>query len=487
MTQTVPDPHTADRTDDVAALADLHRHFAAQRHAVRAGGAPTAEQRRAHLAALAQVIVGNRERIRAALSADFAVHPGGFADLVEVAGVAGRALYAAEHLDEWMAPEYRDTDPGLYGTATASISYQPKGVIGLISPWNFPFDLSLGPLVDMLAAGNRVIIKPSEYTPACSALLADMIAQAFPADVVTVVTGGLDLAKEFPTLAWDHILCTGNPEVGRLVALAAAQNLVPVTLELGGKCPAIVAPDAVTAATAAQIVGTKLVKNGQMCISVDYCLVPRAQLSTFVELVLTHLRERVPGYATSADCTGIITERHLQRLLDLVDEARASGAEIRTVDDAEPNRATRQMPLTLVLDPADDLALMREEIFGPILPIKVYDDLDDAIAYVNDGERPLGLYVFTDDDAVADRVLDNTVSGGAVVNACAVQGAIPSLGFGGIGNSGTGRHHGIDGFREFSNPRGVVRRGAGDLIEVLHPPYDATTDAVVAAALGVDA
>lgn len=489
MTQTVADPSsdlTATATDaDTEAIACLRAAFAAQKQAALLNPAPTVEQRKAQLGALAMMIVGNRERIRAALSADFAVHPGGFADLVEVAGVAGRAMHAIEHLDEWTAPEVRETDPGLYGTAQASVSHQPKGVVGLISPWNFPFDLSLGPLVDMLAAGNRVIMKPSEFTPACSALLAELIAETFPADVVTVVTGGLPLATVFPTLRWDHLLYTGNPTVGRLVALAAAENLVPTTLELGGKCPAIVTADAVTAATAAQIVGTKLVKNGQMCISVDYCLVPRSQLDVFVELLLTHLRDRVPGYASSSDCTGIITERHLDRLLALVDEARSRGVELRTADDVETNRSTRQMPLTLVLDPPDDLGLMREEIFGPILPIKTYDDVDEAIAFVNAGERPLGLYVFTGDDAVADRILAETVSGGACVNTCAVQGALPSLGFGGVGNSGTGRHHGHDGFKEFSNPRGVVRRGTGDLIEVLHPPYDATTDAVVAAALGL--
>lgn len=481
--------HSAANEGDAAAIKDLHAAFAAQKAAGSSGHslgrpAPSLDERRAHLGALAGVLLEYREQIREALTADFAVHPEGFSDLVETLGVAGRAAYAAEHVEEWMKPEVRAADPALFGSAQVELSREPKGVIGIISPWNFPFDLSLGPLADMLAAGNRVIIKPSEYTPACSALLQQMLADAFDPDHVTVITGGLDLAREFPTLAWDHLLYTGNPEVGRLVARAAAENLVPTTLELGGKCPAIVHEDSVSAAAVGQIVGTKLVKNGQMCISVDYCLVPRSKVEEFVELVQTHMSERVPGFASSSDCTGIITERHLDRLVGLVAEARARGVRVVTTDDVEPNRATRQLPLTLVIDPPDDLALMQEEIFGPILPIKTYDEIEAAVAFVNGGDRPLGLYVFAEDEAVADQVLAGTSSGGACVNTCAVQGAVPGLGFGGIGRSGSGRHRGIEGFREFSNPRGIVRRGTGDLIEVMHPPYGELIDAVVASALG---
>ncbi|MGW2169298.1 aldehyde dehydrogenase family protein [Streptomyces sp. NPDC001705] len=469
---------------DAEAIAELRGAFAAQRAAVLRTPAPGTEQRRRSLGSLVEVISAYRHRIQEALTADFAVHPPGFADLVEVLGVAGRAAFASQHLDEWTRPECRLSDPGLLGTARVEMAYQPKGVIGLISPWNFPFDLSLGPLADMLAAGNRVVIKPSEYTPACSALLREMMAEAFDPAQVTVVTGGLGLARAFPTLPWDHLLYTGNPEVGRLVARAAAENLVPTTLELGGKCPAIVTADSVTVDTVTQILGAKLVKNGQMCISVDYCLVPREVVARFTELVTAHLRERVPDFAASPDCTGIITERHLNRLVGMVEEAKARGVEVVQADATGPDTATRRMPLTLVIDPPDDLALMREEIFGPILPIKPYDRIEDAVSYVNDGERPLGLYVFTQNHDVAEQVLATTVSGGACVNTCAVQGAVPDLGFGGIGRSGHGRHHGFDGFREFSNPRGIVRRGEGDLIDVMFPPYGDLLDAVVASALG---
>ena len=480
----------ATSTDDGPAIAELHRVHAIQRSAFVADPFPSATARRQNLAALAGMIVGHRIEIRAAMADDFAVHPDLFSDLVEVLGVAGRAAYAMEQLDDWMADEDRFADPALFGTARASIRRQPKGVIGNIVPWNFPFDLSVGPLVEMLAAGNRAIIKPSEYTPACAELLARMIAETFPDDLVAVAVGGLALAKEFPTLRWDHLLYTGSPAIGREIALAAAENLVPVTLELGGKCPAILTSGSVNAENVRSVIGTKLVKNGQMCISVDYTLVPRVDLDAFVG----HAEEMFAGdlaqYATSPDCAGMITERHLDRIEAMLDQARDAGARVVQLG-GDGDRSTRQLPLSLVVDPPDGLRILQEEIFGPILPVVAYDDLDEAIAIVNAGERPLGLYVYSNDSDVADHVLANTTSGGACVNVCALQGALPSLGFGGIGNSGTGRHHGIDGFREFSNPRGVVVRGTDDVADAFLPPYGplarAVVDGAFAAATGSDA
>ena len=276
---------------------------------------PDAAERKGHLMAVAGMLMGHRDEIRAAMSADFAVHPELFTDLVEVLGVAARAASAVEQLDTWMAEDERPADPAFYGSAHAGIRFQPKGVVGNIVPWNFPFDLSVGPLVEMLAAGNRVIIKPSDYTPACAHLLQRMVSETFPEDRVAVSVGGLALAKEFPTLRWDHLLYTGSPAIGREVAAAAAANLVPVTLELGGKCPAILAADSVDAESVRSVIGTKLIKNGQMCISVDYALVPRAQVDAFVAQAEHYLTQELPGYASSADCTGIITERHLERIV----------------------------------------------------------------------------------------------------------------------------------------------------------------------------
>ena len=382
-----------------------------------------------------------------------------------------------------MQDEQREIDAAVFGTATASVRYQPKGVIGNIVPWNFPFDLGVGPLVEMLAAGNRAIVKPSDFTPACAELLRTMLGATFDADHVTVAVGGLELARTFPTLRWDHLLYTGSPAIGRVIAKAAAENLVPTTLELGGKCPAVVLDDAVEMATVASVLGTKMIKNGQMCISVDYVLVPRTRMAEFVALARQYVRDNTPRYSRSEDCTGIITTRHLERLLKLRDEARDAGYEVVDLEEgAEVNPTTRQMPLVLVVDPGDELGIMQEEIFGPILPIKPYDSLDEALAYVNGGERPLGLYVFGHDPAQTQQVLEHTTSGGACVNTCAMQGALPSLGFGGIGNSGMGRHHGIDGFREFSNPRGVVVRGEGDLVDAFYPPYGDRLAAIMDAA-----
>jgi coniferyl-aldehyde dehydrogenase len=477
MTSLLP-PAAAPGVDDGPAIAELHRLHAVQREAFLADPYPDAAQRKARLGALAAMLMTHRDEIRAAVSADFAVHPDLFTDLVEVLGVAGRAAYAIEQLDSWMAEDERPADPALFGTARAAIRCQPKGVVGNIVPWNFPFDLSAGPLVEMLAAGNRVIIKPSDYTPACAELLRRMIGQTFPEDLVAVSVGGLALAREFPTLRWDHLLYTGSAAVGREVAKAAAENLVPVTLELGGKCPAILTADSVDAGGVRSVVGTKLIKNGQMCISVDYVLVPRAQVDAFVSLAEQYLTRELPGYASSGDCTGIITERHLERITAMAGEARDSGARVVSLGgDGDP--ATRRLPLVLVIDPPRQLRIMQEEVFGPILPVIPYENLDEALAVVNAGERPLGLYVYSQDPQVAEHVLRQTTSGGACVNVCAVQGALPSLGFGGVGHSGSGRHHGIEGFREFSNPRGVVVRGTGDLVDAFLPPYGAAAQAIV--------
>ncbi len=470
-------------SDDGKAIAELHRLFDVQRAAFAAEPYPDASERKEHLAAIAGMIITHRADIRAAMSADFGAHPDLFTDLVEVLGVAGRAAYAIEQVDAWMAEEERFADPAFYGTARAGVRYQPKGVVGNIVPWNFPFDLSVGPLIEMLAAGNRVIIKPSDYTPACGELLRHMVSETFLEDRVAVAVGGLTLAKEFPTLRWDHLLYTGSPAIGREIARAAAENLVPVTLELGGKCPAILTDDSVDAQSVRGVIGTKLVKNGQMCISVDYALVPRSRLDEFVSHAESYATKELGGYASSADCTGIITERHMARIEGLIEEAKEAGA--RTISlGGDGHRDTRRMPLVLVVDPPPHLRIMQEEVFGPVLPVVPYDDLDQAVAAINAGERPLGLYVYSKDAEVGEDVLRKTTSGGACINICAVQGALPSLGFGGIGQSGTGRHHGIEGFREFSNPRGVVVRGIGDLADAFLPPYGPMTQAIVDSVFG---
>ena len=471
--------------DDAAAISELHGMFAAQKAAFRREPYPTLDVRRERLQALAGMVVAHREQIREALRSDFGSHPDLFSDIIEMLGIAGRAAYTIEQLERWMRPEPRDADPALYGSGRAFMHPQPKGVVGNIAPWNFPFEIGLGPLCEILGAGNRVIIKPSDFTPACAEVMREMVRATFDRDLVDVAVGGLELAKEFSTLRWDHLLYTGSPNVGKQIARAASENLVPITLELGGKCPAIIGPDAVDPRTVEQIIGIKTIKNGQMCISVDYCLVPRERLHDFVRFAREHVAATMPDYSSTEDCTGIISERHFDRLEALREDAGATGAEVIQLDEqGDADRTTRRMPLFMVVDPAEDAGVLREEIFGPLLPVKPYDSLDQALNFVNDGERPLGLYAFTYDDDTAERIQRDTVSGGYCRNTAAVHGALPSLGFGGIGNSGMGRHHGIEGFREFSNLRGVFVRGEDDNLDVLVAPYGEKAAAVVAAALG---
>jgi coniferyl-aldehyde dehydrogenase len=457
---------------DTLAISGLKLAFEAQRAAFAANRNPSLAERRERLGALIGMMVANRQRISAAIASDFGAHPAPASDLIEVLGVVGRAQYVLEHLEDWMQRSQRDVDPGLFGSASAYVEYQPKGVIGNIVPWNFPFDLAVGPMVEMLAAGNRVIVKPSEYTPACAELLREMVAASFDPALVDVAVGGLELAREFSSVPWDHLLYTGSPDVGRQVMRAAAANLTPVTLELGGKCPALLTPGSVTAANVESVIGTKIIKNGQMCVSVDYCLVARDEVDAFVDLARAFMARAAPDYSRSDECTGMISPRHYERITDMLQEARDRQSRIELLEDAgEIDRTSRRMPISLVIDPAVDLRIMREEIFGPILPVVPYDDLDAAVAAINAGERPLGLYVFGNDRALTDRILDATTSGGAAVNTCAIQSALPSMGFGGSGMSGMGRHHGIEGYREFSNQRGVVLRGEGDMIDVFYAPY----------------
>lgn len=463
---------------DRSAIAELHRVFQSQRQAFAADRAPSAATRKVRIRQVMAMVSANRGAIHAALVQDFGSHPKGAADLIEIAGLLGRAQLALDQLDDWMRPTSRRGDPALIGASEVYIRPQPKGVVGNIVPWNFPFEIGLGPMIDMLAAGNRVILKPSDYTPASAALLGTMVAAHFPEDLAYVAVGGVDLARAFSTLPFDHLLYTGSPNVGREVMAAAAANLTPVTLELGGKCPALMTPGSVTAENVANVIGTKIIKNGQMCISVDHVFVPRDDLDQFVELARAFMARSAPHYSSTDECTGLISDRHLLRLSNMLEEARQRAPVVALEDNPKIDPITRRMPMHLVIDPPKDAAVMQEEIFGPLLPLVPYERLDDVIDQINSGERPLAIYLFGHDDALIEKVLVNTITGGAAVNLCAVQGALPALGFGGVGNSGMGRHHGEDGFREFSNPRGIVVKNGDTNVNLLWPPYAKATQVV---------
>jgi len=458
---------------DLKNITALHTAFKRQKAAFLAHPYPSFEERKANLEALCGMMISNRERIRKALVEDFKVHHGLATDLLETLEVVDRAVYFMTNLEKWMSDEVRESDANLWGNGKAFIRYQPKGVIGNMVPWNYPIDIAFGPLVDMLSAGNRVIIKPSDLGPACSKAMRAMISETFDPNVVTVVTGGIELARAFTTLRWDHLMYTGSTAIGREVMKAAAENLVPMTLELGGKSPAIINDDAVDMNSVTQVIGTKTNKNGQLCISADYCLVPRKRMCDFVKLAKQYVHKHIPNYSQTEHCTGIINEHHFDRLFKMLNQARDAGCQIVELEEGGIiDRATRKMPIFLVLDPSDDLDIMREEIFGPIVPVKPYDTIDEAIAYINAGERPLALYIFSREQAPIDRVITETTSGGVSVNCCTIHGALPSLGFGGSGMSGMGYHHGIEGFREFSKLRGIFVRGdQPDFIELTFAPY----------------
>ncbi len=459
---------------DAAEIRELHAALQAQRLAFAADRQPSLTARCERLRRISSMMTEYRERIYAALHADFGAHPDAAAEVLEVHAVTARVDYALSHLEQWMRPMPRQVDSAYEGVLRAFIKSQPKGVVGNIVPWNFPFEIGIGPMVDMIAAGNRVMLKPSEFTPACAALMREMVASAFPSDLVYVAVGGLELARAFSALPLDHLLYTGSSNVGRLIMQAAAQNLTPVTLELGGKCPAVLLAGSVTADTVGNILGVKMIKNGQMCVTVDHCFVPRAELDTFAAIATGFMEQAAPEYARSAACTGIISERHLNRLGAMLAEAEACGIRIVTLEkDSHADAETRRMPISLALDPAPDLRMMQEEIFGPILPLIPYDTVEEVIERINQGDQPLGVYVFGDDVSTINRIFEETSSGGGAVNACAIQAGLKSLAFGGVGMSGMGRHHGEDGFREFSNQRGIVVRGEGPQFDAFVSPPNA--------------
>ena len=447
---------------DAEAIHRMQAAFQAQRRAFAADRLPTLAVRRERLERIITMMESSKEQIYKALSKDFGAHSTAAADAFEVQPVILRANFAIAHLEDWMQPAPREVDPAYKGALRAFSKSQPKGVVGNIAPWNFPFEIGIGPMVDILAAGNRFMLKPSELAPECATAMEQMIAEYFAEDLAYVAVGGLDLARAFSALPLDHLLYTGSSNVGKQIMAAAAQNLTPVTLELGGKCPAVFLPGSVTPDLVNMVMGVKSIKNGQMCVSVDHCFVPRADLDNFARMASEFMAAAMPGYARSQACTGIVSDRHLDRITAMLAEAEDRKVRIVTLEtDGSVDRQSRQMPLSLVLDPPEDLRMMQEEIFGPIVPVIPYDEVDQVIERINANDRPLGVYVMGSDVPVIEHVLTETVSGGAAVNAAAVQAGLKDLGFGGVGMSGMGRHHGLDGFREFSNQRGFAVRGEG--------------------------
>ncbi|HWD67548.1 MAG TPA: coniferyl aldehyde dehydrogenase [Caulobacteraceae bacterium] len=457
---------------------DMHILLERQKAAQLRDGAPSAEQRIERIDRCIGLLVDHRVEIEEALNADFGARSKEASAFTDVASSIGTLKHAKANLKAWMKPEKRKTTPALLSLfgAKAEIRFQPKGVVGIISPWNFPVNLTFTPLAGVLAAGNRTMIKPSELTPATSELMARMFASVFSPEEIAVVTGGADVGQAFAALPFDHLLFTGATSIAAHVMRAAADNLTPLTLELGGKSPVILSRTADMKTAAARIMNGKTMNAGQICLAPDYVLAPADRVPEFVAEAKAAVQGMFPTIKDNPDYTAVISQKHFDRISGYVEEARAQGCEVIEIkpdDEDLSQQEHRRIAPTIILDPSDDLKVMREEIFGPVLPVKSYKTMAEAIAYVNTHDRPLGLYYFGVDSAEQQRVLNGTTSGGVTVNDVIFHVAQEDLPFGGVGPSGMGAYHGHDGFNEFSHRKAVYTQLRKDLpqLKALRPPY----------------
>jgi coniferyl-aldehyde dehydrogenase len=465
----------------------LSRLLARQRAAFLRNGPPSLAARRGNLKKLRAALLARRADFEAALDADFGHRSRHETTMMEMLVVTWGIDYLHKNLRRFMRRERRHVALPMR-LARAYVEYQPLGVVGIVAPWNYPFSLALMPLATALAAGNRAMIKPSELTPATSDLLVSLIAETFSEDEVAVVTGDAAVGAAFAALPFDHLFFTGSTAVGRAVMRAASEQLVPVTLELGGKSPVVVDRGQSLPRVATDIAYGKLANAGQTCVAPDYVLLPESDVDAFVEAWGKAVGALYPEGAASADYTSIVNVRHYERLRALLDDARAKGARVIETGPS-PEQATRRthtLPPTLVLDVHDDMRIMHEEIFGPVLPIVTYRDLDDAIAFVNARPRPLGLYYFGSSAPNRRQVLTRTTSGGVTINGTLLHYVQDDLPFGGIGASGFGAYHGIEGFRAFSHQKAVFEVGRWNGGALLRPPFGRLTNVILSFMLRQD-
>jgi len=455
--------------------------FEAQRQAFLKEPLPALQARLSRLDRLLALTEANEAVIVSAIDADFSGRASQETRLAELFVVRAGIRHAKAHLRRWMRT--RRVPTGLhFRPGHNRLMPQPLGVVGIVSPWNYPFQLAMAPALAALAAGNRVMLKPSELTPAFSELIARLIGKAFDPDEMTVLTGDAETGKAFTALPFDHLFFTGSTAVGRHVAQAAAANLTPVTLELGGKSPAILDPSCDLDASVGRIAFGKLLNAGQTCIAPDYLLVPKGRADTVAGKLADAIAKMYPTLVSNPDYTAIISERHRARLAELVQEARDAGARVVEVNPAgerfESNE-TRKFAPTLVLDPPQETRLMREEIFGPVLPILEYDGVDEAIARVRAGDHPLALYWFGHDAGARERILSETLSGGVTVNDCLWHIGQEDQPFGGVGASGMGAYHGEWGFNTFSKLKPVFHQARFNGTVLFRPPYGRTFERIL--------
>ncbi|MEM9212506.1 MAG: coniferyl aldehyde dehydrogenase [Pseudomonadota bacterium] len=458
---------------------DMNALLADQKKAFNQTPFPSLSSRRSDLKKLKNTILKYRDDCISAASEDFGHRSRYDTEMQDLMHVILGINHMSRKLARWMRPERRTVNWWNL-PARARIQYQPLGVVGIMSPWNYPFTMALLPLATALAAGNRAIIKPSEFTPASSALIQQIVEEIFPREKVAVVTGDAKVGAAFSSLPFDHLFFTGSTAVGKKIMENAAKNLVPVTLELGGKSPAIIGSDVDMAEVASSIVFGRLSNGGQACIAPDYVLVHRDKRDEFVTLVRDAITRSFPKGTADPTYTSVATSGHFDRVTNLVEDARSKGADIIQIDPkgkAQSNK--RAYPATVLLNVTDDMAVTQEEIFGPLLPVLTYDSFDDAISYVVDRPRPLALYFFGKTASERDRVLTQTHSGGAAINDTMYQYVQKALPFGGIGPSGIGAYHGIEGFKTMSHAKAVFYQSRLSGTWLARPPYGKIADVLI--------
>lgn len=455
--------------------AELTTGLAVHREAVLRDGLTPLADRLDRLRRLERVLVDHQAAWCNAMDADFAGRPA-MQSRMELFAAVDSLRQTAKHLRDWMKPERRPVPWMLRLTgAKAQVFYQPLGVVGVISPWNFPLVLAFCPLGAIFAAGNRAMLKPSELTPRTSALMKQLLDEAFAPHELTTWLGGPEEGAAFTRLPFDHLLFTGAPSVAKHVMRAAADNLVPVTLELGGKCPVIIGEEALWDLAVDRVMWGKIQNAGQICLAPDYVFVPRAKMEQFITDARAKVASWYPQVKDNPHFCSIISERHEARLNGYVDEARQRGVRVEVLDAAKDDlrqQRGRRIAPTLIIDPPQDLRVMQDEVFGPLLSVRPYDRLEDVIAFVNARPRPLALYYFGRDARNIRALKERTTSGGVTINDIAGHAAVESLPLGGVGNSGMGRYHGHDGFVTFSHPKAVLQQGRISLGRMFNPPYD---------------
>lgn len=453
--------------------------LARQHEAFLAEGFPTVEVRIERLRRLYRMVGDNQQAIMEACSRDFGNRSLHQSQMGEILAVMQNCEHAIKNLKRWMKPEKRPVmfPLNILG-ARARVEYVPKGVVGVLGTWNFPVYTALSPVAGIFAAGNRSMVKLSELNPSTAELLQSLIAKSFDPTELVAVTGGPEVGAEFAALPLDHIIFTGGTGIGRHILQAAVQNLTPCTLELGGKSPVIVGRSYDTVKAAERIMSGKQLNQGQACLAPDYVFVAKEQLDTFVNTAMSFYSELFPTLINNPDFTSVINARHQQRLLNYITDARQKGATVHEINPAKEDFSQQpaglhKIPMTLIVNPTDDMVCMREELFGPVLCIKTYSDVKECIHYINHRPRPLGLYYFGEDAQEERLVLDHTISGGVTLNDVMLHTSCEDLPFGGVGFSGMGAYHGQDGFRTFSHARAVYKQTKLDLMKLagMLPPY----------------